>query len=232
MKSLFRRGFENDMWVKICGIRDVPTAKRVADCRPDAIGLNFHPPSPRFVELETAKEIARTLPAPVHTVGVFVNPPLCEIATVAYGLRLDFAQLHGDESPEFLAEVHEALPNIRLIRAWRMGPEGLDDWARYLDRCRELGVPISGCLLDARVEGIYGGSGKTVAWDVVLRDYQSEAWPRLILAGGLSPRNISQAIKAVRPWGVDVASGVESSPSVKDPELVREFITSARQVAD
>jgi phosphoribosylanthranilate isomerase len=223
------RSFENIMWVKICGIRDVPTARTVAECRPDAIGLNFHPPSPRFVELNAAKQIAKTIPEEVQTVGVFVNPPLCEIAAAAYGLRLDFAQLHGDESPEFLAEIHESLPMLRLIRAWRMGPEGLDEWSEYFDRCRELGVPIFACLLDARVEGIYGGSGKTVAWDVVAQDFQTESWPRLILAGGLSPGNIRQAIESVHPWGVDVASGVESSPSVKDCDLVREFIASARQ---
>jgi phosphoribosylanthranilate isomerase len=216
------------MWVKICGIRDVSTANLVADCRPDAIGLNFYPASPRFVELESAKQIAKSIPSSVPIVGVFVNPPLCEIATVAYGARLDFAQLHGDEPPEFLAEIHETLPELKLIRAWRMGSEGLEDWARYLQRCRDLGVPVSACLLDARVEGMYGGSGKTVAWDLVSRDYQFQNWPPLILAGGLTPGNIRQAIKAVHPWGVDVASGVESSPPVKDPDLVQEFITLAR----
>lgn len=216
------------MWVKICGIRDVSTAAMVAECRPDALGLNFHPRSPRFVELETAKAIASTISPEIQTVGVFVNSPLCEIATVAYGLRLDFAQLHGDEPPEFLAEVHEALPDLGLIRAWRMGPEGLADWAMYYDRCRDLGVPLSACLLDARVEGLYGGSGKTIAWDVVARDYRFEDWPELILAGGLTAGNVRQAVEAVHPWGVDVASGVETAPSIKDPQQVREFIVHAR----
>jgi phosphoribosylanthranilate isomerase len=219
---------ETVMWVKICGIRDLPTASMVADCGADAIGQNFYPGSPRFVDLETAKQIAAALPARVEIVGVFVNPPLCEIATVAYQSRLDYAQLHGDETPEFLAEIHEALPSVKLIRAWRMGRDGLDDWAAYLERCRELGVPLSACLLDARVEGMYGGSGKTVAWDVVSRDYQYEDWPPLILAGGLTPGNIRQAIQVVLPWGVDVASGVESSPPIKDAGLISEFITLAR----
>lgn len=219
------------MWVKICGIRDVEAARMVADCRPDAIGLNFHPASPRFVELETAKEICQAVSPSIQTVGVFVNPPLCEIATVAYQARLDFAQLHGDEPPEFLQEIHESLPDVQLIRAWRMGSGGLGDWARYFEECRNLGVKLAGCLLDARVEGMYGGSGKTIAWDVVSRDYQFDQWPPLILAGGLSAQNISQAIQSVRPFGVDVASGVESQAAVKDPELVREFIAKARSTA-
>ncbi len=181
--------------------------------------------------METAKEISRAVPKSLQVVGVFVNPPLCEIATIAYHARLDYAQLHGDEPPEFLQEIHESLPDVRLIRAWRMGAEGLDDWAKYLEQCQALGVPLAGCLLDARVEGMYGGSGKTVAWDVVSRDYQFGEWPPLILAGGLSPKNVSQALKTVRPWGVDVASGVESSTAVKDPELVREFIAKARNPA-
>ncbi len=225
---VFRGNRELVMWVKICGIRDLPTAKMVADCRPDAIGLNFYPASPRFVELETAKAIAKTIPETINIAGVFVNPPLCEIATVAYGARLDFAQLHGDEPPEFLAEIHDSLPDVKLIRAWRMGRDGLEDWASYFQRCRALGVSLSACLLDARVEGMYGGSGKTVAWDVVSRDYQFADWPPLILAGGLMPTNVQQAIQAVNPWGVDVASGVESSPAMKDPALVRDFLTQAR----
>jgi phosphoribosylanthranilate isomerase len=201
----------------------------VADYGPDAIGLNFYPASPRFVELETAKGIAQAVPESLQVVGVFVNPPICEIATVAYQARLDFAQLHGDEPPEFLQQVHESLPDVQLIRAWRMGNAGLEDWAKYYAECQKLGVPLAGCLLDARVAGMYGGSGKTVAWDVVSRDYRYGEWPPLILAGGLSARNISRAIQAVRPFGVDVASGVESLPAVKDPEQVRDFIASARK---
>jgi phosphoribosylanthranilate isomerase len=219
------------MWVKICGIRDVSTAGMVAGFGPDAIGLNFYPSSPRFVDLETAKGIAQTVPESLQVVGVFVNPPLCEIATVAYQARLDFAQLHGDEPPEFLQEIHESLPDVRLIRAWRMGSEGLEDWASYFEECQKLGVPLAGCLLDARAPGVYGGSGKTVAWDVVSRDYQFGDWPPLILAGGLTARNIAQAIQTVRPYGVDVASGVESTAAVKDPEQVRAFIAKARNSA-
>lgn len=216
------------MWVKICGINNLQTATMVAGFQPDALGLNFYPPSPRFLELETAKLIAAAVPESIEIVGVFVNAPVCEIASVAYQARLNIAQLHGDESPDFLAEVQDSLPDVRLIRAWRMGSDGLDDWAQYFERCQELGVQLAGCLLDARVEGVYGGSGKTVAWDVVSRDYQFENWPPLILAGGLTSANIRQAIEAVHPWGVDVASGVESSASVKDPELVQQFIANAR----
>lgn len=216
------------MWVKICGINDLATATMVAGFQPDAIGLNFYPASPRFLELDTAKQIAMAVPGTIDIVGVFVNAPVCEIASVAYQARLDFAQLHGDEPPEFLAQVQESLPEVRLVRAWRMGSDGLEDWARYFERCQELGILLAGCLLDARVEGMYGGSGKTVAWDVVSRDYQFENWPPLILAGGLTAQNIGKAIEAVHPWGIDVASGVESSTAIKDPELVGQFLTNAR----
>lgn len=216
------------MWVKICGIANLQTAKMVADFQPEAIGLNCYPASPRFVELETAKIISEAVPKSLQIVGVFVNAPLCEIAGMAYQARLDFAQIHGDEPPEFLAEIQNSLPDVRLIRAWRMGPDGLADWAKYLERCEGLGVRLAACLLDARVEGAYGGSGKTVAWDVVAREYDFDNWPPLILAGGLKPQNVQKAVQIARPWGVDVASGVESSPSEKAPELVREFIANAR----
>ncbi len=216
------------MWVKICGIHDCSTAQSVAQHQPDAIGLNFYPQSPRFVELETAKQIAEIIPKEISIVGVFVNEPLCEIASVAYQARLDFAQLHGEETPEFLAELQDSLPEVKLIRAWRMGLEALDDWAEYWEACEKLDINLAGCLLDARVDGVYGGSGKTVAWDIVQRDYQFQDWPPLILAGGLTPKNIAKAVNVVAPWGVDVASGVESSPAVKDTTKVREFIAQAR----
>ena len=220
------------MWVKICGIKDLPTAKMVAGFEPDAIGLNFFPGSPRYLQLETAKEIASAIPESIQIVGVFVNAPSCEIASVAYQARLDYAQIHGDEPPEFLAELQESLPDVRLIRAWRMGAEGLADWSAYFQECEKLGVSLSGCLLDARVEGLYGGSGKTLAWDVIAKAYDFENWPKLILAGGLKPGNIQKAIQTANPRGVDVASGVESSPGVKDPDLVRDLIARARSAMD
>jgi phosphoribosylanthranilate isomerase len=211
------------MWIKICGIRDAATAREVAKLKPQAIGLNFYARSPRAVAPETAAEIAQALPAEVAAVGVFVNHTLAEVEQLRRDCELDFVQLHGDEPPEFLAE----LDPRTVIRAFRVGAEGLTDVAAYLERCRALGALPAACLIDSRVEGTYGGSGRTVAWDLLEREYPQSGWPPLILAGGLHPGNIAAAIEAVRPWGVDVASGVESAPAQKDLRLVEEFIAHA-----
>lgn len=122
------------------------------------------------------------------------------------------------------------LAGWKVIRAFRVGAEGLSSVARYLAACSNLGVMPAACLIDARVEGLYGGSGKQPPWDVIRREYQAGHWPPLILAGGLHPGNVVAAIQAVGPWGIDVAGGVESSLACKDPELVREFINRARGV--
>lgn len=217
------------MWVKICGIRDVETAVRVAELGADAIGLNFYARSPRHVEVETAVEISKVLPVEVARVGVFVNRPVREVEAIALQCRLDLLQLHGDEPPSYLVELQKRLPQIRLFRAWRVGREWLSGLRKYLDGCETWNCKIAGCLVDAHVAGLYGGSGKRVPWDRLARDYQKEKWPPLILAGGLTPENVAQAISTTMPWGVDVASGVESSPGVKDLEQVRRFVANAKE---
>jgi phosphoribosylanthranilate isomerase len=109
-----------------------------------------------------------------------------------------------------------------------MGTSGLSELADYLARCRRLGVTLSACLIDAHVVGSYGGTGAVVPWDQLRNDYRVTDWPPLILAGGLHPTNVMAAIEAVAPWGLDVASGVESSPGVKDLALVEQFLAAAR----
>lgn len=215
------------MWVKICGIRDVATADRVAALRPDAIGLNFYSRSPRCVTPQIAQEITAALPDSVAAVGVFVNHSLEEIAHLATACRLAMLQLHGDEPPEFLAELQAKLSNISLIRAWRMDND-LTDLRNYLAACDDLQVRLAGCLIDAKVSGSYGGTGHRPPWEVLRRDYQYDAWPPLILAGGLTADNVADGIRSVQPWGVDVASGVESSPGVKDLEEVAQLLHHAR----
>jgi phosphoribosylanthranilate isomerase len=212
------------MWIKICGIRDVDTAVAVADCGVQAIGLNFYERSPRVVAPDVAAQIVKRLPAAVEPVGLFVNHPVAEVRRVARLCGLRTVQLHGDEPPESIGE----LGAFRVIRAFRVGHEGLSAVAEYLDRCRELGSLPWACLLDARVEGVYGGTGKTAPWEAIRREYRPAHWPPLILAGGLSSENVASAVRMVRPWGVDVSGGVESAVACKDPARVQQFVAALR----
>lgn len=216
------------MWVKICGINDVKTADQVAAMGPDAIGLNFYAGTPRVVSLDVAAEIVRRLPAGIEPVGVFVNRDVADIIAICARCRLRTVQLHGDETPAQLAELHRRSDGLEIIRVHRLGADGVAPLADDLDKCRILGVRLRACLVDARVEGVYGGAGRTIAWDAVAQRRRGANWPPLVLAGGLRPDNVAAAIAAVEPWGVDVASGVESAPGVKDLSLVSAFIQSAR----
>ncbi|MEX1228770.1 MAG: phosphoribosylanthranilate isomerase [Planctomycetaceae bacterium] len=223
------------MFIKICGIRDVETARWVAALSPDAIGLNFYVPSPRCVTPDVAAEICRTVSATIEKVGVFVNHPAADVVSSANNCGLTAVQLHGDETPLDLATVKTALPTIKLIRAFRINVEtdhtAAESWqtiARDLDECRTLGVNLFACLIDAFVPGTYGGTGRTIFEAGLTDTYDRYNWPPMILAGGLTPENIATAIANVRPWGVDVASGVESSPGVKDRAKVEQFIATAR----
>lgn len=218
------------VWVKICGIRDPSVARQLAPMAPSAIGLNFYAGSPRSVTREIAAEIVRELPAAIEPVGLFVNHSLEEIATIARSCPLGAIQLHGEEMPQFLAELRRELPEISLIRAHRLGEEGLGPLRQYLDECSNLGVELRACLIDARVQGVYGGSGKMVCWET-LTDWPGD-WPPLVLAGGLTPDNVADAIRAVRPWGVDVASGIESATGRPDLGLIERFIKNARGVME
>ncbi len=223
------------MWIKICGIRDVETARWVAEFSPDAIGLNFYSPSPRCVTPEVATEICRIVPGTIDKVGVFVNHPVSDIVSLVQSCGLTGIQLHGDESPRDLAQLKAALPNIKLIRAFRIHisdeTSTRESWvrvARELDECRRLGLSLFASLIDAFVPGSYGGTGRTIFGDGITAAYDKANWPAMILAGGLTPENIVEAITSVHPWGVDVASGVESAPGVKDRSRVERFIGLAR----
>lgn len=223
------KAVEDAMWIKICGIRDAETALAVAALKPDALGLNFYAGTPRVVDVETATEIVRQLPAEVEPVGVFVNQPAEEIRNLCDRCGIRTVQLHGDEPPELVVELQQCNEAARVIRAWRLGSEGLEPLTTYLAECDRLGAEISACLIDARVAGLYGGSGQSPPWAVLSADYRREAWPPLILAGGLTPENVAGGIRTVCPWGVDVSSGVESRPGEKDLDRVRDFITAGRE---
>jgi len=214
------------MWVKICGIRDVETALAVAAFRPDAIGLNFYEKSPRAVTPAAAAEIVAGLPSGIDPIGLFVNERTERILALSRECGLKTVQLHGDEPPDTIGR----LSSLKVIRAFRVGEAGLGEVAAWLDLARQLGTPPWAVLIDARVEGKYGGTGKTAPWEIVRRDYGFAGWPPLILAGGLRHDNVASAIRAVGPWGVDVAGGVESAVACKDPAMVRQFVEAARKM--
>jgi len=208
--------------VKICGLTRAQDAIACAAAGVDWVGLNFHPGSPRFVQPDRAAEIIAALPLSICAVGVFVDQPATEVADLCRRLGLKFAQLHGNESPEYLL----SLGQLKVIRAFRLG--GSSDWAGvndYLARTGVLGCPPDAILIDAYVAGQPGGTGATVCGDVLV---SMPPLPRLILAGGLTPTNVAAKVEQFRPWMVDVASGVESAPGRKDPALIAAFVRAAK----
>jgi len=207
--------------IKICGITNARDALAAAQAGADAVGLNFYPKSPRCVRPEPAARIAHALPPGVVKVGLFVNAAAEQICQTFDRLGLDLVQLHGDEPPELLAR----LGSRPVMRAFRVGQRGVKPVEAYLDECRRRGCLPTLVLLDAHAEGLYGGSGQRCDWDAV-RQYPADM-PPLVLAGGLTPDNVAEAIQSVRPAAVDTASGVELALGQKDPALVRRFAAAA-----
>jgi phosphoribosylanthranilate isomerase len=206
--------------VKICGITNAADARAAVEAGAHLLGFNFYPKSQRFVARADAAKIRTQLPREVEPVGLFVNATSEEVLAMHSVVRFTMAQLHGDEPPSVVRELARAL---RVIRAFRTGadfaPEELDE---YLE--------ASAFLLDAaavpRGVGQYGGTGRTADWAVARR---AATRHRIILAGGLKVENVGEAIRAVRPYGVDVASGVETKPGRKDHGLLREFVAEVRR---
>ncbi len=222
------------MWIKICGLNDPALARQIAALRPDAIGLNFYERSLRFVTPAAGPANCRGIAARRSKRSAFSSTrPLEHMRQTAVGIGLRGVQLHSAAESDALGEVGDeprafATPP-RRIRAFQIGAKGLAPVAEYFKRQQGRPSPADAYLVDSQVEGLYGGTGKIVSWDLLRNDYQRQEWPPLILAGGLRPENVGEAIEAVRPWGVDVASGVESSPGVKDVTLVARFIDEARR---
>lgn len=206
--------------IKICGVTRVEDVLAAADAGADAIGLNFHPPSPRFVTARQAAELIDVLPPFVEPVGVVVNRRLADLAFEVRQIEgLTTVQWHG-ENPEL-----DVPAPLRMIPAFAVrGRETLEVIRRYLVDRRTMGRLPPAVLLDAHVPGRHGGTGQTAPWDL-LADFDPGV--PLILAGGLTPRNVAEAVRRVRPYAVDVASGVESAPGMKDAELMRRFIGEA-----
>jgi phosphoribosylanthranilate isomerase len=212
--------------IKICGVTSVRDASLAVSAGADAVGLNFYPLSRRCVTTDVAQHILLALPAPVIKVGVFVNASVREITDVARQLGLECVQLHGDEPAELLAQLPS---HLSILRAYRCGARGLAPLAEYLENCRTNGRLPDAVLIDSATAatGEYGGTGRVADWDRIAEDRERLGDMRLILAGGLTPANVAEAIAAVRPNGVDVASGVECRPGHKDAALVEQFVAAA-----
>ncbi|MGB7727549.1 MAG: phosphoribosylanthranilate isomerase [Candidatus Acidiferrum sp.] len=196
--------------LKICGITKWEDAKLCADLGAHAIGLNFYEGSPRCVTPFAASEILRRLPPFIAPVGIFVNWTQAPIVALCKALRLSAAQLHGDETPQVVDAVARRLPVIKALR--------LGQGTAALEFSSFRGA--SAFLLDSAASGQYGGSGTTGNWHLARTAAQTQ---RIILAGGLTPENVAEAIRIVRPYAVDVASGVEARPGKKDPIKLRTF---------
>ena len=211
--------------IKICGITNVGDAQSAVQAGADAVGLNFYPGSPRFIDRSMARQICDVLPREIVKVGVFVNAEAKKVCQAFDKLHLDLIQLHGDEKPKFIAQ----LGNRPVIRAFRLGPEGLHPIFAYLEACKQLGCVPKLVMIDAFSKGVYGGSGQPADWSVCAQYPCHKDVPPLVLAGGLTQSNVAQVIDQVRPAAVDTASGVESSPGRKDPTAVVAFVQVARK---
>jgi phosphoribosylanthranilate isomerase len=205
--------------VKICGVTRVEDALVAADAGAHMIGLNFWSGTPRRVALDRAAEIADAVRGRVEVVALFVNAPQDEIIAATDRLDARTAQLHGDESAALAAALADS--GLRVIKAFRVATEA--------DLAALDGFPASAYLLDARVEGRRGGTGRTIDWDLARRAAQ---YGRILLAGGLAPDNVAEAVRRARPWGVDTASGVEDEPGIKNHDRIRQFIDAARAAAE
>lgn len=195
--------------IKICGLTQVEAALHAAYAGADAIGLVFYPPSPRHVGIAQASEIAQALPAFVSSVALFVDADVATVQTVIEQVRPNLLQFHGDESPAYCRQFN--LPYIKAVRV-RSGLDLVQYATRYDD--------AQGILLDAFVQGEAGGTGRSFDWALIPPDMPLP----LILSGGLDTQNVAAAVEQIRPWAVDVSSGVESSKGIKDAAKVVQFI--------
>ena len=206
--------------IKICGIKTLSDALAAIEAGADYLGFNFYSKSARFIDMPECAKITSALKAEhphIKLVGVFVNTPVADIQAILQTCSLDLAQLHGDES----AETHAQLaPNA--FKAFRGVPANLDVHARN---------EAPACLIDASVKGAYGGTGVTADWPATAE--LAKRHP-LLLAGGLTPDNVAAAVRQVRPWGVDVASGVEvpSQLGAKDAGRMKAFVQAVRSVTE
>ena len=199
--------------VKICGITNLEDALMAVEAGADALGFVLFQGSSRYISPEKAADVIRLLPPFVQTVGLFVNEDLATVHLLADQCGLDIIQLHGEESPDYCAAVHR-----RVVKAFRVkDASSLDELSNYR---------VAAALLDAWSPAAHGGTGTTFNWDLAAL---ASATHPIILAGGLNPENVALAVATVKPYAVDVSSGVESRPGIKDAGLVSRFIRAAKE---
>ena len=211
--------------IKICGIKTLKDALAAIDAGADYLGFNFYPKSVRFVERETCTKITSVLKKEhpkIKLVGVFVNSSVDEVKNILETCSLDLAQLHGDETPEILNAL-----NGKAFKAFRLSAQSTEQAFTsvypFIKSVPASAVPA--LLIDASVKGLYGGSGVTADWNGAAELAKKYS---LLLAGGLTPENVAEAVGRVKPWGVDVASGVESTAGEKDASKMKSFVRAVQ----
>ena len=202
------------IFVKICGITRLEDAIAAADLGARALGFNFYKKSKRYIQPKKAKEIIEQLPGHILKVGLFVNSTEKEVEEIYSRIELDLLQFHGDETPDFCKKWGD-----KVIRAFRIENENQLEIIKKYDFARMI-------IIDAAIAGQFGGTGKLSDWDIAVKA-KTYGIP-LLLAGGLTSMNVSEGIQRVKPFGVDVAGGVESTAGIKDWEKMRAFMHSVR----
>jgi len=203
------------LFIKICGITRLEDAKAALAAGANALGFMFYIPSKRYVEPAAARRIIDELPPGIARVGVFVNAPESEVRSVIAASGIDTVQLHGEESPEYC-------DRFRPLRVWKAFRMENRDSLRIVRRF----TGVDAWLLDSHVPGLAGGTGQRFDWELAIA--AKTGGRPIILAGGLNPENVGEAVVRVRPFGVDVSSGVEAEPGRKDESKLNTFVQKAR----
>lgn len=212
---------QNRTRIKMCGTTNLNDAKTAIDCGVDGLGFIFFPKSPRNVTPDTAKEIIRRLPPFVDLVGVFVDEELTEVEEIVHYCGLNHVQLHGKESVDYCDSLRQKLPTCKILKAFRIGERADNSiFTPYND-------VVDGILLDTYAKGQEGGTGHTFPWTVL--DGIEFKLP-IILAGGLTPDNVKDAVQQVGPFAIDINSGVELEPGRKDHAALELLIKRVREI--
>ncbi len=217
--------------IKICGLTDPANVRPTVEAGAQALGLNFYSGSKRYLGYtESANVLARCIPDEIIRVAVFVNPTLDQLANGIATGRANYIQLHGEETPNDLIRIEDYLLGYvkvpGIIKAFRLREDPEAEIGTFLDQCQRYEIPLAAMLIDAYSTAGHGGTGERADW-AALGKWTDRRGVPLILAGGITPENVAEAIATVRPDAIDTASGVESLPGIKDPARVRALIQAA-----